>query len=286
MRVLRFFDEDGTVHLGIRKGAEVLDLGESSPMALMSGARPRETRRLPAGGLRLDAPLRNPSKVLALAGNYRKHVAEAGLDQLAGREILTPQVFWKPPTAINAPGGTICIRPNNVFVDWEIELAVVIGRRTKDVPEADAMASVFGYTIVNDISERKFNSGIEGRTVRQFDPFFDFLMGKWFDGHLPMGPEIVTREEAPDPHDLAIRLWLNGTLMQDSRTSCMIFGIPETIAYISSVMTLEPGDVIAMGTPDGVGMARGIALRPGDRLAGEIEGLGTLENTVAMENNQ
>lgn len=283
MRLLRFFDNDGTVHLGIREGAEVLDLGDASPMDLIEGRRPREMRRLPAAGLRLDAPIRDCRKLLALAGNYRKHVAEAGIDNLAGQEILTPQVFWKPPTCINRPDGTVPIRSNNVFVDWEIELAVIMGRRAKDVSAADAMATVFGYTIINDISERKFNTEMPGRTVRQFDPFFDWLMGKWFDGHAPMGPEIVTADEVSNPHDLAIRLWVNGELMQDSRTSCMIFNIPQSIAYISSVLTLEPGDVIAMGTPDGVGMARGIALKPGDRMRGEIEGLGALENTIAME---
>lgn len=285
MRILRFHSEDGGVHLGIRQGSEVQDLGPESPIALMSGVRPPVLRTLPAEGLRLDAPIRDSRKLLALAGNYRKHIAESGFAAPVESDVVTPQVFWKPSTCINAPGGVIPIRPNNVFVDWEIELAVIIGKRAKDLTVADAMSAVFGYTIINDISERSFNAGMPNRKVREFDPFFDWLMGKWFDGHAPMGPEIVTADEIPDPHDLAIRLWVNGELMQDSRTSCMIFRIPETIAWISSVLTLEPGDVIAMGTPEGVGKARGIALKPGDRLRGEVERLGVLENIVALESN-
>lgn len=278
MRIVRFFHRDGSVHLGVREGDQVVDLGPRSPIDLMRGGITSGTF-LPAGGLQFDAPIRDCPKLLALAGNYRKHVLEAGFADVDS--TITPQVFWKPSTCINAPGGIIPIRGNNVFVDWEIELAVIIGRRAKDVPAAEGMDCVFGYTIVNDISERKFNANLPGRKLREFDPFFDWLMGKWFDGHAPMGPEIVTADEIPDPHNLRIRLSLNGETMQDSSTGCMLFGVPQTIAYISAVMTLEPGDVIAMGTPEGVGMARGISLKPGDRLRGEIENIGVLENVVA-----
>ncbi|MEN6603756.1 MAG: fumarylacetoacetate hydrolase family protein [Bryobacteraceae bacterium] len=283
MRILRFFSADGSVHLGVRTKDEVIDLGAKSPTDLMSAPPALDGPRIPAAGLRLDAPIRDSRKLFALAGNYRKHIVESGFKDPTAEGVLTPQVFWKPPTTINAPGGAIPIRPNNVFVDWEIELAVVIGKRAKDVPAADAMDYVFGYTVINDISERKFNAHVEHRKMREFDPFFDWLMGKWFDGHAPLGPEIVTKDEIADPHKLDIRLWVNGQLMQDSNTSYMIFSVPETIAYISSVATLEPGDVIAMGTPEGVGFARGIALKPGDRLRGEIEKIGVLENTLVEE---
>jgi 2-keto-4-pentenoate hydratase/2-oxohepta-3-ene-1,7-dioic acid hydratase in catechol pathway len=283
MRILRFFSADGSVHLGVRTKDEVVDLGAKSPIDLMSAPPALDGPRIPAAGLRLDAPIRDSRKLFALAGNYRKHIVESGFIDPTADGVLTPQVFWKPPTTINAPGGAIPIRANNVFVDWEIELAVVIGKRAKDVPPAGAMDYVFGYTVINDISERKFNARIEHRKVREFDPFFDWLMGKWFDGHAPLGPEIVTKDEIADPHKLDIRLWVNGQLMQDSNTSYMIFSVPETIAYISSVATLEPGDVIAMGTPEGVGFARGIALKPGDRLRGEIEKIGVLENTLVEE---
>jgi 2-keto-4-pentenoate hydratase/2-oxohepta-3-ene-1,7-dioic acid hydratase in catechol pathway len=180
----------------------------------------------------------------------------------------------------------VALRSNNVFFDWEAELAVVIGRRAKDVPVSEAMSCVFGYTIINDLSERKFNAQIERRDLREFDPFFDWLMGKWFDGSAPLGPEIVTADEIEDPHNLSIRLWLNDEKMQDSNTGFMIFRIPETIAAISSVLTLEPGDVIAMGTSEGVGFARGRALRAGDHLRVEIEGLGALDTFITEESSK
>ena len=280
MRLLRFFTESGAVHLGARDGAEVLDFGSRDPIEFAGGPEIAPIRRLPAAGLKLDAPLRNVPKLLALASNYRQHIAEAGF-RMPGEGLLTPQVFWKPSTAINAPGGTIRLRPNNVFLDWEVELAVIIGRRASQVSEAAALSHVFGYTVINDISERRFNSRLENRDKREFDPFFDWLMGKWFDGSAPLGPEIVTADEMPDPHNLPIRLWLNGELMQDSNTGCMIFRVPETIAAISAVLTLEPGDVIAMGTPGGVGFIRGRALAAGDCVRAEIEGIGALETFIA-----
>ena len=171
MRLIRFFTEEGSVHLGIRRDSDVLDLGAKSPIELMNGAVPAPIRTIPLEGLRLDAPIRDCPKMLALAGNYRKHIVEAGFADVAGTDVLTPQVFWKPNTTINAPGGAITIKGNNVFVDWEIELGVVIAKRTKDVTAADAMSSVFGYTIINDVSERKFNSQLANRKLREFDPF-------------------------------------------------------------------------------------------------------------------
>jgi 2-keto-4-pentenoate hydratase/2-oxohepta-3-ene-1,7-dioic acid hydratase in catechol pathway len=281
MRFLRFYDSTSAVRLGQRIDQSVYPLAETSVIDLMQpGTSPHRGNPIPAAGLRLDAPIRDPGKLLALAGNYREHIVESGLDDPTKQGVLTPQFFWKPSTTINAPGGTVSIRSNNVFVDWEIELAVIIGKQVRNVKAADALSYVFGYTVINDISERRYNAGIEHRHERNFDPFFDWLMGKWFDGFAPLGPEIVTADEVPDPHNLPIKLWLNGELMQDSNTSCMIFRVPETIEWISSVVTLEPGDVIATGTPEGVGFARGTQLKPGDRLRGEIEGLGVLENTV------
>ena len=188
--------------------------------------------------------------------------------------------------AINSllrPGGTVSLRTKNIFFDWEAELAVVIGKQARDVKAEDAMQYVFGYTIVNDLSERKYNADIEHRDKREFDPFFDWLMGKWFDGSAPLGPELVTADEIADPSNLDLRLWLNGELMQDSNTRNMIFHIPETIAALTAVMTLDPGDVIAMGTPEGVGIARGRALRAGDHLRAEIEGLGHLDTYIGEQ---
>jgi 2-keto-4-pentenoate hydratase/2-oxohepta-3-ene-1,7-dioic acid hydratase in catechol pathway len=279
MRFVRFFDENGTVHTGVREGALVRDLGDIDPL---SAGVPELCKRAPLIDIaeaRLDVPLKRVSKILALAGNYRKHAAEAGLPVPASG-VITPQIFWKPTTALLRPGGTVRLRKKNVFFDWEAELAVIIGSEARNVPEESAMDYVFGYAIVNDLSERKFNSEIEGREKRDFDVFFDWLMGKWFDGSAPLGPELITADEVGDPNDLWIRLTLNGELMQDSNTSNMIFKIPETIAAISSVLTLEPGDVIAMGTPEGVGLARGRALRPGDHMRVEIEGLGSLDTYI------
>lgn len=311
MRFLRFFTDEGVVHLGLRYEGRVMDVTLAaqrllakdivSPTAFMveesdgpdqlatlvgsiagSETLQREVLR-EADHLRLDAPLRDVRKLLALAGNYHQHIVESGFKDVDEPSRITPQVFMKPPsTCITAPGKPVSIRQANVFVDWEIELAVIIGRRGRDIPREKAMAFVFGYTILNDVSERDFNSRMADRKVREFDPFFDWLMGKWFDGFCPLGPEVLTADEIPDPHALAIRLWVNGQLMQDANTSQMIFGIPETISYISQVMTLEPGDIIAMGTPAGVGKGRGICLKPGDVMRGEIEGIGVLETPVNL----
>jgi 2-keto-4-pentenoate hydratase/2-oxohepta-3-ene-1,7-dioic acid hydratase in catechol pathway len=234
--------------------------------------------------VQLDAPIRDVPKLLALAGNFRKHVEESGFRAVQTEDIITPQVFSKPPsTTINAPGSTIALHANNRFLDWEVELAVVIGRRGRNVGASDAMSYIFGYSIINDVSERELNGGMAGRIVREFDPFFDWLLGKWFDGSAPLGPEIVTADEIGNPHALNLRLSLNGTVMQSGNTAQMIFSIPRTIEYISSVLTLEPGDVIAMGTPEGVGKARGIRLKPGDVMRAEIDGIGTLETGITAE---
>jgi 2-keto-4-pentenoate hydratase/2-oxohepta-3-ene-1,7-dioic acid hydratase in catechol pathway len=236
------------------------------------------------GDVRLDAPIRDVPKLLALAGNFRKHVEESGFRAVQSQEVITPQVFSKPPsTTINAPGGSIALRPRNKFLDWEVELAVVIGRSGRNVGAADAMSYVFGYSVINDVSERELNAADLRRTVREFDPFFDWLLGKWFDGSAPLGPEIVTADEIGDPHALNLSLSLNGDVMQSGNTAQMIFDIPRTIEYISSVLTLEPGDVIAMGTPEGVGKAHGICLKPGDVMRAEVDGIGVLETNITTE---
>lgn len=304
MRFIRFHHETGAIHLGLRQDDTVIDLTAlaqkkldrslNSITALMSqefdlnslqeliadGTSGSEFT-VNLEGLKLDAPIRDVPKLLALAGNFRKHVVESGFRDIPKEEKITPQVFCKPPsTTVNHPGGLVVLQKNNVFLDWEVELAVVICKRARDVKPEDAMSCVFGYTVINDISEREFNAGLTGRSVREFDPFFDWLIGKWFDGSAPLGPEIVTADEIPDPHHLNLQLAVNGEVMQCSNTSQMIFDIPQTIAYISSVLTLERGDVIAMGTPDGVGRARGIRLKPGDHIRAEVEKIGVLENTV------
>lgn len=278
MRFIRFFSSDGTTHLGVRQGDRVRDLGSHDLFEPLSAQQLEQAPLLPFDGLNLDAPVHKVPKLLALAGNFRKHIEEAGLS--TSGSIWTPQFFWKPSTALLRPGGAVKLRTKNQFFDWEVELAVVIGKRARDISAESAMDHVFGYTVINDLSERKFNSEIPNRDKRDFDPFFDWLMGKWFDGSAPLGPEIVTADEIPDPHNLPLRLWLNDELMQESNTSAMIFSIPEAIAAISAVLTLEPGDLIAMGTPEGVGIARGRALRHGDHMRAEVVGIGVLDTYI------
>jgi 2-keto-4-pentenoate hydratase/2-oxohepta-3-ene-1,7-dioic acid hydratase in catechol pathway len=282
MRFIRFRHHDGTVHTGVREGAQVRDLGAHNPLAPFTNEQLASAPLLDFDERALEVPLPAVGKLLALAGNYRKHVAESGFTGPSDG-VWTPQIFWKPSNALLRPGGTVALSPKIVFFDWEAELAVVIGREARGVKAADAMQYVFGYTIINDLSERKYNAEIKHRDKREFDPFFDWLMGKWFDGSAPLGPEVVTADEIINPSSLDLRLWLNGELMQDSNTRNMIFHIPETIAALTAVMTLDPGDVIAMGTPEGVGLACGRALRAGDHLRAEIEGLGYLDTYIGEQ---
>ncbi len=282
MRILRFRTESGRIHTGVREGEAVRDLGVVDPLLVRAEDLATASTVLRYDQLAIEVPLQQVSKIMALAGNYRKHADEAGL-AVPTKGIVTPQIFWKPSTTLLRHKGSVVLRKKNVFFDWEAELAVIIGKTARDIAETEAMEYVFGYSIVNDLSEREYNSEIEGREKRGFDVFFDWLMGKWFDGSAPLGPEIVTADEISDPNNLNIRLVLNGEVMQDSNTKHMIFKIPETIAAISAVMTLEPGDVIAMGTPEGVGFARGRALKPGDHMRAEIEDLGHLDTYVGEQ---
>ena len=311
MRLVRFLRRDkvgwgldaGEFVVDGRKAAEALDLVPYSAMkdviedgeaglsvirriqqTAQDGSNFRDGFSYPRESCGFLSPLPNPNKLLCLAGNYRKHIKEAGLRASEHSGRMTPQVFMKPPsTAIIGPFDPILIQQDSVAVDWELELAVVVGKRGKYITPERAMDYVFGYTIMNDVSERRMNSGFVDRFKREFDPFFDWLNGKWFDSFAPLGPAIVTSDDVDDAHHLNIRLTVNGELMQNSNTQHMIFNIPETIAYISSFMTLEPGDIIATGTPEGVGMSRNLFLKPGDKICGEIEQIGRIENLVQRE---
>jgi 2-keto-4-pentenoate hydratase/2-oxohepta-3-ene-1,7-dioic acid hydratase in catechol pathway len=230
---------------------------------------------------RLLPPIPNPGKLLCLAGNYREHIIESGFAAPEANDIITPQVFLKPSTCLIADGAPIPLYANNVAVGWEVELAVIIGRGGRNIRAADALDHVFGYTILNDISERKLNSRIENRRKREVDGFFDWLAGKWFDGFAPCGPWIVTADEIPDPHSLGIRLFVNGELRQESSTGAMLFDVPAQIEYISSITTLEAGDIISTGTPAGAGLGSGSkALKDGDEVLCEIDRIGSLRNRV------
>ena len=246
----------------------------------------RSSGKLPPGvavandEVELLVPIPRPNKLFLLAGNYASHIEEGG--GVASTQAETfPYVFMKPPsTTLTDPGKEVripAVSPD--FIDWELELAVVIGRRAKAVREADALAVVAGYTIVNDISNRRFRPNPDRKT-REKDSFFDWLHGKWFDSFCPCGPCIASADAIDDPQSLAMKLRVNGDVKQDASSAMQIFSIAAVIEFISDMVTLEPGDIISTGTPSGVGSASGTFLRPGDRIEAEIASIGTLISPV------
>jgi len=217
----------------------------------------------------LAAPIPRPGKIICIGLNYHNPAIETG------SEIPpSPIIFSKFVTSVSAPGEPIVIPNGSIQTDFEAELAVVIGRRAKNVSAAEAMDYVFGYTNFNDVSARDFQ-------------FADsqWQRGKSCDTFAPFGEYVVTKDEIVDPHNLRIQFRLNGETMQDSTTAELIFGIPEIIEFLSRSITLEPGDVIATGTPPGVGFARKppVFLKDGDICEVEIDGLGVLQNPVAKD---
>lgn len=237
---------------------------------------------VPVDEVELLAPIHQPDKLLALAGNYRKHIIEAGLKLgLADspRSTTVPRPFIMPPTVVTGNGTTIPWPAYSEQVDYEIELAAVIGKPCRCVSPEEALDYVGGYTIANDISARSVTFK-EDRTDRPWDEFFDWINGKWSDGFLPLGPCIVTADEFGDPQDAEMELKVNGETRQNANTAEMIFPVAETVSFISHLMTLSPGDIIATGTPEGVAMATGNWLKPGDEVECAIEGIGKLKNTI------
>jgi 2-keto-4-pentenoate hydratase/2-oxohepta-3-ene-1,7-dioic acid hydratase in catechol pathway len=222
----------------------------------------------------LTAPIPQPRKnIMCMAVNYSEHARETAAARNRSIEAPTqPILFTKATTTINGPYGDVVIDPTvSTEIDWEVELAVIIGQPGKNISEANAMAHVFGYTVLNDVTARD----MQKRHVQYFK-------GKSLDGSCPMGPWIVTTDEIPDPHNLALRLKVNGVIKQEDNTAHMVFSIPQIIATLSLGMTLEPGDIIATGTPSGVGFTRVPPefLKPGDMMETEIEGIGVLRNPI------
>jgi 2-keto-4-pentenoate hydratase/2-oxohepta-3-ene-1,7-dioic acid hydratase in catechol pathway len=222
----------------------------------------------------LRAPIPRPRKnIICLGMNYAAHAIESlRAKGLPEKLPEYPVFFSKMPTAVNHPNAPVPLMPDvSAQRDWEVELAVIIGRRGRDIPASAALDYVFGYTIMNDVSARDL------QTRHQ-----QFFYSKSLDGSAPLGPWIVTADEIPDPHALGIRLRLNGELVQNSTTRDMIFDIPTCIATFSRGITLEPGDIIATGTPAGVGMGMTPQrwLKAGDVMEAEIDGIGVLRNTV------
>jgi 2-keto-4-pentenoate hydratase/2-oxohepta-3-ene-1,7-dioic acid hydratase in catechol pathway len=212
------------------------------------------------------APVPRPGKIVCVGLNYRDHAAESGL-----AVPTTPVIFSKFSSCVIAPGEPVVVPTTSEKVNYEAELAVVIGRRAKHVSVDRAYDYVLGYTAFNDVTARDFQFG-DGQWQR----------GKSCDTFAPMGQTIVTTDEIPDPHTLRITMKVNGAVMQDSNTNQLIFRVPELIEFITKSITLEPGDVIATGTPAGVGFARKppVFLKPGDRMEVEIEGIGGLGNPI------
>ena len=217
--------------------------------------------------VQLLAPIPRPLKIIGIGVNYHGHAKETGRDLPEA-----PILFSKPPTAIVGPGANIVIPNGASKVDYEVELGVVIGKSARNVPVDDADDYIGGYTVFNDVSARDYQFR-DGQWFR----------GKSFDTFAPMGPCLTLPDQIPDPQDLKLQLRLNGEVRQNSSTADMIFSVAELIADISQVMTLEPGDVIATGTPEGVGHVtkpKPIYLKPGDVVEAEIAGIGILRNPV------
>jgi len=283
MKLVRF-DCDGTARIGAVKEAGVVDL-------VAAGSRWTQIREIAAAGhgalreletlvdratptytlagVRLLAPIERPGKYLAIGMNYGKHLEEA--DKLGVARSKYQTWFNKQTTCISGPYDAIDPGVTEKL-DYEVELGVVIGQPAKKVSEADAKSHVFGYLVANDVSARDW----------QFHTP-TFTIGKSFDTHGPIGPWIVTAENVPDPHNLDLRTYVNGELRQQSNTQQMIHNIWAQIAYLSTAFTLETGDLIATGTPEGVGISSDPPrfLAPGDVVRCEIDGIGAIENRVA-----
>ena len=266
MKIQRCLDAGGNIFF-----ARLRDDGTSERLAgdLFGGFRPVGTA---VENFKLLAPV-VPAAIYCTGLNYRKHAEETGL-----RIPQYPVLFMKAPTAVQNPGDPIRIPVHLASheVDYECELAIVIGRTAKNVRRENALGHVLGYTCGNDVSARdwqvKFGAG-------------QWCRGKTFDTFAPLGPCLVTPDEIPDPNALAIRTLVNGSVMQESNTSDMIFDVPALIEFFSGSTTLLPGTVILTGTPSGVGLARKppVWLKPGDTVTVEIEKIGSLTNPVALE---
>lgn len=250
---------------------DMLALLEAGPAAMVAAREAVRvaSSRIPLGDVKLLAPIRRPPKILAVGLNYAHHIRETG-----ATTPTVPVIFNKQSTSVIGPDEPILIPPESYRVDYEGELAMVIGVRCRRVPPSRAREVVAGLTICNDVSVRDWQKRTPTMT-----------MGKSWDTHCPLGPYIVTLDEIPDPHALTLTTKVNGEVRQSARTTEMVFRCWDLIAHLSTAFTLEPGDVISTGTPAGVAMAMDPPrwLTPGDEVSIEIEGLGVLSNPVAEE---
>lgn len=281
---LASFTHDGRARIGVVDGKGILDITagrsglpadmmaliQSGPEALEQvRAMARSAPILPIAAVTLHAPIAKPGKILALGKNYADHAAEMG-GPLPDKQMW----FAKMTTAINGPYDDIPLPAVSRFVDYEVELVAVVGQRAKNVPKEQALSILFGYCVGNDVTARDWQK----RTSQ-------FILGKSFDGHAPIGPWITTVDDVPDPQALDISCTINQDVRQSSNTANMVFTVADQIAELTQVMTLEPGDLIFTGTPSGVGagMKPPCPLKDGDRVRSEIAGLGLLDATCRQE---
>ncbi len=281
---LATFTSGGSTRIGAVEGDEIVDLSRAAPdlprdmLGLLEGGRAALLAahaalgpgpRLPLTRVRLEAPIARPPKFLGVGLNYADHVAESGVEP-----PQHPTIFNKQSTCVVGPTDAIHVPRASHVVDYEGELGFVIGRRCRHVSRDDAPDAIAGYLVVNDVSVRDWQLRVPTWT-----------MGKSFDTHGPIGPWIATSDELPDPHQLRLRTWVNGELRQESNTKELIFDCFALVEHLSTAFTLEPGDVIATGTPAGVGigMQPPQLLRAGDSVRIEVEGIGAIENPVIDE---
>ena len=271
----------GRRSVGVVRGDRVVDADADRLEALLQDwpasferLRALDGEGVPLSEVRLHAPVTRPSKFLAIAANYQSHIDEV----LAANPSYVPPTsqrwFTKLPSCINGPYDPILQPPESDQLDWEVELAIVIGRRCRRVKAADAPGVVAGYTVCNDVSARDWQK--RSPTI---------MLGKSFDTHGPLGPWLVTPDEVGDPHTLSLSCWVNGERVQHGSTAEMIDDCWSQIEYLSTVCTLEPGDVIATGTPFGTGGSSKPPryLKPGDVVRCEVERVGAIEATVVRE---
>jgi 2,4-diketo-3-deoxy-L-fuconate hydrolase len=239
-----------------------------------------QCERVPTQSVQLLPPIASPPKLLLLAGNYAEHVREQG-GIAAERERTFPYVFMKPPSTTMVGSGTPFTLPrvSPHKLDHEVELGVVLGRRLRDASVEQAQQAILGYTVINDISDRGFRPNPD-RETRPRDTFFDWQHGKWHDGSCPCGPCLLLADATQDAQDFNLSLSIDGQVYQRGSTSQMVFSVVEVVQFLSTFMTLEPGDIISTGTPSGVGHASGRYLMAGQTMNAAIESIGELLTPV------
>ena len=263
-------DKDGNIR-SLAKVVKDID-GEAITPAGLAKLKKVNLAKLPRvpGRPRLGACVAGSQKFIAIGLNYADHAAESGASVPP-----EPVVFTKQVSCISGPNDTVMIPPKSQKSDWEVELGVIIGRKAKNIKEADALKHVAGYCVVNDLSEREFQAERHGQWTK----------GKSYDTFGPIGPWLVTRDEVKDPQNLSMWLELNGKKVQNGSTKTMVYGVSFLVAYLSQFFTLHPGDIITTGTPPGVGlgMKPPTYLKPGDKMVVHIEGLGVQRQVVKRD---